>query len=124
MKRIVAITAAILAAVIIIGISVHSINQIDKMNQKKYEEEAAKAFASEAAQTTAATDIWEFIHSAEERNTEATQTETTVSEEQAETAAPEEDDEDEGGLFDRDDDEHDNDQTVTTAVNVGEESED
>lgn len=64
MKRIVAICGAVLAAVIIIGISVYSIQDIDRRNQKTREEEAAREFASAvAAQTTAGIDIWEIMKS-------------------------------------------------------------
>ncbi len=62
MKRIVAIAAAILVAMLIIGYTIHSINQIDKINRKNKEKEEAKDFAVIIAQTTAGTEVWDQIH--------------------------------------------------------------
>ncbi|MBQ7013683.1 MAG: hypothetical protein IJN11_07210 [Oscillospiraceae bacterium] len=61
MKRMVAIAAAMLVAILIIGYSIHSINRIDKINRKNKEKEEAKDFAVIIAQTTAATEVWDQI---------------------------------------------------------------
>ncbi len=78
MKRIVAIAAAFAAMFAIIGISIHSINSIDKVNQRKREEEQGKNFAATIAQTTAATNIWEYLRSSTEPLTETLPVESAV----------------------------------------------
>ncbi len=78
MKRIVAIAAAFAAMFAIIGISIHSINSIDKVNQRKREEEKGKNFAATIAQTTATTNIWEYLRSSTEPLTETLPEETVV----------------------------------------------
>lgn len=75
MVRIIAVAAAFLAMCIIIGISVHSIDKIDKSNQIVKDIEAGKQFASSIVQTEQTTNLWEYL-----RNTTAPATETTVEE--------------------------------------------
>ncbi len=63
MIRIVAIAAALLIMFIIIGVSIHSINNVNKINQKHRDEEKGKEIAASFAQTTATTSIWDTLRS-------------------------------------------------------------
>ncbi len=62
MKRIVWISAAFLVMFLIIGVSLHTINQINRTNKQYREEEEAKSIAATiAAVTENETTIWEYI---------------------------------------------------------------
>ncbi len=64
MKRIFWISAAFFAMFMVIGISMYSINQIVKSNDRAREEQEAKnVAASIAAATESTTDIWEYLRS-------------------------------------------------------------
>lgn len=66
MIRIIAIAAAFLVMFVIIGIAMYSINNIDEINQKKREKEDGKNFAATVVQTTATTNVWEYLRASEE----------------------------------------------------------
>ncbi len=62
MKRIVCICAAFLVMFLIIGASIHAINDINRINKKTREESEAKEFAATiAAATENTTTIWDYI---------------------------------------------------------------
>ncbi len=62
MKRIVFICAAFLVMFLIIGASIHAINDINRINKKTREESEAKEFAATiAAATENTTTIWDYI---------------------------------------------------------------
>ncbi len=68
MKRIVWVSAAFLVMFLIIGASLHAINQINRTNKEYREEEEAKTIAATiAAVTENETTIWQYIRN----NTEA-----------------------------------------------------
>ena len=80
MVRILAVAAAFLVMCIIIGISLYSIEKIDKANQKVQDIEEGKKFAASIMQTNATTNIWEYLRNTTELQTETETTETEFSE--------------------------------------------
>ena len=80
MVRILAVAAAFLVMCIIIGISLHSIEKIDKANQKGQDIEEGKKYAASIMQTNATTNIWEYLRNTTELQTETETTETEFSE--------------------------------------------
>ncbi len=77
MKRIVFATAAILICLIIIGISLHTMNKISDMNHERREQEKGEAIASRlAASTTVTTSIWDKIRTTETQTVSATESTT------------------------------------------------
>lgn len=63
--RIVMIAAAFLVMFFIIGISLHSIQNISNANQKHKDKKEGEAIASIIAQTTATTSIWDYLREKE-----------------------------------------------------------
>lgn len=80
MVRILAVAAAFLVMCIIIGISLHSIEKIDKANQKVQDIEEGQKYAASIMQTNATTNIWEYLRNTTELQTETETTETEFSE--------------------------------------------
>lgn len=61
MKRIVWAAVAMLVMVIILGIGLHTLNEIDRKNKEYREKEAGQAFASQIAIVTETTSIWDRL---------------------------------------------------------------
>ncbi len=73
MKRIVWICGAFLVIFLIIGISINTLNNIDRVNNRNREEQEAKDIAASiAAATENETSIWEYIRENEETTPLAT----------------------------------------------------
>lgn len=90
MIRIIAVAAAFLVMCIIIGISVYSIDRIDKSNQKVKDIEEGKQFAATIIQTEQTTNIWDYLRNTTTVETEVTELESIETLESAEM--PESDD--------------------------------
>ena len=90
MIRIIAVAAAFLVMCIIIGISVYSIDRIDKSNQKVKDIEEGKQFAATIIQTEQTTNIWDYLRNTTTVETEVTELESIGTLESAEM--PESDD--------------------------------
>lgn len=90
MIRIIAVAAAFLVMCIIIGISVYSIDRIDKSNQKVKDIEEGKQFAATIVQTEQTTNIWDYLRNTTTVETEVTELESIGTLESAEM--PESDD--------------------------------
>ena len=61
MKRTVWFAVTILVMICILGFGLHTLNNIDEVNQRRRDKEAGKVIASQIAVTTANTSIWDKL---------------------------------------------------------------
>lgn len=65
MKRIVFVAVGILIMLVIMGFTLHSMRNIDEINQKRREQDKGEAIASRMVVTTATTSIWDSLRATE-----------------------------------------------------------